>query len=68
MRAKDIVVGDIYKFKAHPEVGFAKAIKVLKPKEGENTNNYIVVMCEHTYLPNDDYGFIRYFKPSDLIK
>ncbi len=68
MRAQDIVIGETYRFKAHRSIGYAKALKVLKAKEGENTNTYIVVKCEHTYRKDDNMGFIRYFRPIDLIK
>ena len=68
MRPQDIIIGESYRFRAHPHYGYAKAIQVLKGKEAENTNTYAVVKCEHTVYKNDDFGFTRYFRPSDLIK
>lgn len=68
MRAQDIVVGESYRFKEHPDYSYARALAVLKPKESENANPYIVVKCEHTVCKDDTCGFIRYFKPSALVK
>ncbi|MFA6066920.1 MAG: hypothetical protein WC707_07090 [Candidatus Babeliaceae bacterium] len=68
MIAKDIVIGEFYRFKDHPNYSYAKAIKVLPPKKGENTNNYIVVKCEHVVNKDDYFGFVRHFKPVDLVR
>ena len=68
MRIQDIKLGETYKFKEHPTIGYAKAIGILKPKEGVNTHSYSIVRCEHTIMKNDIAGFIRYFKPDILIK
>jgi hypothetical protein len=68
MKVKDIEIGKYYKFKEHPDYSYAKVLQVLKPKEDINTNNYIVIKCEHVINKNDSFGFIRYFKPTDLIK
>lgn len=68
MRIQDIKIGKTYRFKAHPSTGYAKVIAILRPKEGENNNNYSVVKCQHTTHKNGDIGFIRYFKPSVLVR
>ena len=68
MRSTDIIIGESYRLKDNPKYCWAKAIKVLKPKEQENTNNFIVVKCEYSTYKNDDFGLIKYFKPSNLIK
>ena len=68
VRPNDIVIGESYRFKEHPNYSWAKAIKVLKPKQDENTHSYIIVKCEHSINKNDNFGFIRYFKPMALIK
>lgn len=67
MRVKDIVIGKSYRHKDSPTYCFAKAIKVLKPKEGENTTGMIVVKCEWSQNKNDLFAIIKYFKISDLI-
>jgi hypothetical protein len=68
MRAKDLIEGENYRHKDHPNYCWAKVIKVLKPKEAENSQNRIIVKCEYTQQKNDNFGLIKYFKPSDLVK
>jgi hypothetical protein len=68
MRAQDIVIGQSYRHKNTPDYAWAKAVKVLKPLEGENTHKKIIVKCEWSVNKDDAYGFIKYFSPSDLIK
>lgn len=68
MRVQDIKIGEHYRFKAHPHYSVAKAIAVLRPRQGENKNTFSVVKCEHTIHAGDKFGFIRYLRPSELIK
>lgn len=68
MRVQDLVIGKYYRFREHPTYGYAKCIKILRAKEAENTKPYAVVKCEHTISKNDNFGFIRYFKPCDLVR
>jgi hypothetical protein len=68
MRAKDIVIGKSYRHKDHPRYGWAKAIKVLRPKEGENTTTRIIVKCEWSQDNDDRFALINYFSPSNLIE
>ena len=68
MRSKDIEIGKYYRLKNSPEYGYIKIISILNPREGENTNNFIVVKCEHTVMKGDLFGFIRYFKPCNIIR
>jgi GTP-binding protein EngB required for normal cell division len=68
MRIQDIVIGESYRFKDHPNYGYAKVLEILKPKQGVNKNTYSVVKCEHTIRKDDTMGFIRYFDPRTLIK
>lgn len=67
MRAKDIVIGESYRHKDNPKYCWAKAVKVLRPKEGNNTTTRIVVKCEWSQDKNDTFGLIKYFSPSDLV-
>ena len=67
MRPQDIKIGSFYRFKAHPDYGFFEAKEVLKPKEKENEKTYSVVKGKHTTTKNDYFGFVRYFRPCDLI-
>lgn len=51
-----------------PTYGYAKAIRVLSAKTGKNINTFKIVECEHSVGKNDKYGFIRLFRPCDMIK
>jgi len=68
MRAIDLKIGDFYRHRDHPEYAYAKVLEVLKPKQKENTNTYIVAKCEYMVGKNDKHGITKYFKPSDLVK
>jgi hypothetical protein len=68
MRACDIVIGESYRFKGHPDYSWAKILSIHKPHTAWNKNGFIVVKCEHTINKGDTVGFVRYAKPSDLIK
>lgn len=68
MRIQDIKIGTYYRFKDSPDYGYAKALEVLKPKQGENTHTYCIIKCEHTVYKNNKIGYIRYFKADALIK
>ena len=68
MRLKDIVIGEYYRLKSNPNYGYIKPIGILQPKQYPNENSYIVVECEHIVRLGDITGFIRYFKPVDIIK
>ena len=68
MRPKDIIIGKYYRLKDSPKYGFVKPVLILGPGESENTNRFIVVKCEHVVYKDDTTGFIRYFKPSDIIE
>jgi len=68
MRVQDIKLGEYYRHKTSPQYGWAKALKILKPKEGVNTNTYSVVQCEWGTDKSGVFGLIKYFRPSDLIK
>ena len=68
MRVQDIRLGETYRFKEHPTIGYAKAIEILTPRQGINKHNYSIIKCEHTISKNGTIVFIRYFKPRDLIK
>ena len=58
---------DIGKTYRHKDVGYyAKALAVLLPNQGENTNKYTVVKCGWAQMPNDSYVFIKYLKPGAL--
>jgi hypothetical protein len=68
MNSKDIIVGHSYRHKDHPDYCWALVCKVLKPKDGENTTNRIIVKCVYSVEKDASFGLIKYFKPSDLIR
>lgn len=68
MRAIDIKIGESYRHKDHPNYCWAKAVEVLKPKQKENINGYIVVKCDYSIVKDEKNSQTLYFKPSDLIK
>ena len=67
MRAINLVIDESYRHKDNPTYCFVKVIRILKPKEAENTLNRIIVKCEYSQNKDDNFGLIKYFKPSDLI-
>lgn len=68
MRPQDIVIGESYRFRAHPHYSYAKAMEMLKPKQGENPHTYAVVKCLHSVNKDETWGIVRHFRPSDLVK
>lgn len=67
MRANDIIIGEKYHLKTAPSFPWIKALEVLPPKTRENIKNYILVKCIHSSTGWNDSGFIRYFKPRDIM-
>ena len=66
MKIKKIQVGESYRHKDNPNYCWAKVVKILKPKQDENTNSYTVVKCEWSTDKHATVGIIKYFKPSEL--
>jgi len=68
MRAKDIKIGEFYRIKPNLNYTWIKPIAILKPKQSPNTNNFIIVKCEHVINKDDICGLIKYYKPVNIIK
>jgi len=68
MRLQDIVLGEFYRLKWHPTYGYAKAVEILKPKQGINPHSYLIVKCEYILNKKETFGLIKYFRLSDLIR
>ena len=68
MNPKKIEIGKYYRLKDTPDYGYVKAIQVLNIHELDKTKNYLIVKCEHTVCKNDTVGFIRYFRPRDIVE
>ena len=81
MRTQDIIIGELYRHRTskHLTIGYARAIKILKPlpkykqkyagyTEEEGNIKSVVVKCEWMHSKNDNIGYIKYFRPCDLVK
>ena len=68
MNSKNIVIGDYYRHKDHPDYAWAKALRVIPPNTGVNTHGYLIVECEWSLEKGASFGLIKYFKLSDLVK
>ena len=68
MRVQDIVIGKNYRIKTHPLYCYAKAVEVLRPKQGVNTNTYSVIKCHYSVDVDAKFALIKYFKPSALAE
>jgi hypothetical protein len=78
VKAAKIEIGKPYRLKSSPDYGCVKPVEIIKPgtwqmkalaeKEGIKPFGFIVVRCEHTVGKNDTGGFIRYFRPVDIIE
>ena len=64
MQIKNIKIGNIYQLKNNPN--YFKAVKILKAKEEENTNNYTIVKGQWSKNKDFTFGVYKYFKPIDL--
>ena len=68
MKASDIVIGEYYRHKDHPNYCWAKPVKIIKPMQGENKTRKIMVKCEYMVNKNDCIIRVMYFSPKNLIK
>lgn len=71
MRAKDLIVGGIYRHKDTPNnvFAYAKVLEIIPPKTGKNKHNHIVVKCAWGQGKNfDNFYYVKYFLPKDLKK
>lgn len=79
MRTQDIVMGETYRHRDHPNYAYAKALKIIRPMakykqkyadltDDEKSIKMVCVKCEWTISKNDSFGLIKYFKPCDLVK
>lgn len=68
MLVKDIRIGEFYRVKGNENYCWAQAIEILPPKTGENNTNATIVKCKWVVYKTDNFGVIKYFKVSRLIK
>ena len=74
MRTQDIKIGEYYRHRTSPDIGYAKALEIIKPKplyrchtDVEKNIKHTVVKCEWTTDRDNRSGFIKYFRPFDLV-
>lgn len=80
MRTQDIVIGETYRHRDHPNCGYAKALKIIRPMPGYKQNSafdlteeekkvkVVSVKCEWTLSKDGQIGLIKYFRPCDLVE
>ena len=68
MRADKIKKDDILRHRTSINYSYYKVEKILKPKQEENTNSFIVVKCLHSVDKNFNFALIKYIRPCDLVK
>jgi hypothetical protein len=78
MRPDKIVCGRLYRLKSSPDYGYVRPVAVLKPGSeqmkamargaGIKPFKFFVIKCEHIVYKDSTIGFIRYFRPVDIIE
>lgn len=80
MRTQDIIIGEYYRHRDHPDYAYAKAIKIIKPmakhkqkyaydlSEEEKAVRYVCVRCAWSISKDDAFSLIKHFRPCDLVK
>jgi hypothetical protein len=78
VNAAKIEIGKFYRLKDTPNYTYIKPLEIIKPgtwqmKELAKSKDikpfkFIVVKCEHIVYKDAAMGFIRYFKPADIIE
>jgi hypothetical protein len=73
-----IEIGKFYRLKDSPSYTYVKPIEVFRPgtwqmkelakDKGIKPFKFIVVKCEHVVYKDDTVGFIRYFRPVNIIE
>ena len=74
MRIQDIEIGKYYRLKGtncscRDYYGWVKVLEVYKKGQynsPDKTKN--LIKCEHIVHKDDTCGFVRYFRPMDLVK
>ena len=62
-----ILVGEYYRLKSTPNYSWVKVLRILPPRTKDNKNRFIVVECEHVVGKGDLFGFIRLFRPREIM-
>lgn len=68
MKADKIKIGDILRHRTSINYSYYQVEKILKPKQEENTNSFIVVKCLHSVDRSFNTYLTKYIRPCDLVK
>ena len=75
MRVQDIIIGENYRHISSPNIAYAKAIKIIRPKdrnflktEEEKKLKIVVVKCAWSMWKDEELFYTRYYRPCDLVK
>ena len=68
MNSKNVVIGNYYRHKYHPNYAWAKVLRVIPPHTDVNTHGYLIVKCEWSLDKGALFGLIKYLKLSDLVE
>lgn len=69
MRIQDIKVGEWYKIKNTNGYGWVQVLEIYKKGQYNSPDkSKSLIKCHHVVNKNDSVGFVRYFRPMDLIK
>jgi hypothetical protein len=78
MNVNKIEVGKVYRLKDTPNYTYVRPVEIIRPNTWQMDKmakemskkpfRFIVVKCEHVVNKDDTAGFIRYFRPVDIIE
>jgi hypothetical protein len=68
MRADKVILGESYRHRSNPTMGWARPVRKLLPKQAPNVHTYTIFECEWTVGQNDVTGLTKYFRADDLVK
>lgn len=67
MKIVDIKIGEFYRVK-HNTYSWARVVQIIPPMTPPNNTRATIVKCEWVVNKDDEFGLIKYFKVSDLVK
>jgi len=68
IRIQDLKIGEYYRLASTK--GWVKVLEIFRKGQYNNPDpqKKSIIKCEHTIHKSDTCGFIRYFRPSELVK
>ncbi len=76
MRTQDICIGETYKHRHSPQIGFAKAVEIIRPRPQNDkfasleakSVKVVVVKCQWSTSKDCNCWITKHFRPCDLVK